>query len=280
MQAQNFDITQGDLNPTFLFSCIFKTREDETNYHSHDFIELVVILKGRRVFYIDGNYYTVKEGDMLFLNPGTYHMSLVDRSVQTLSKECYIGFSNVQFRNCMPEWMPLPDGNIVYSMSDGIRQDVFKICSSMEREANNCKIGRYFMLKAYLLQLLCILQREQAELTEEQNGYVFKSVHKKYVVRQIKKYMEEHYQEKISLDTIAKNMYLSTFYISKIFKSETGDTPINFLIQLRMEKARELLEDESAKSIQDVAACVGYEDAYHFSKLFKKYYGVAPSRYS
>ena len=71
-------------------------------------------------------------------------------------------------------------------------------------------------------------------------------------------------------------MYLSPFYISKIFKSETGDTPINRLIDIRLEKAKQLLEEGG--SIQEVAAEVGYEDAYHFSKLFKKHYGVSPSK--
>ena len=78
--------------------------------------------------------------------------------------------------------------------------------------------------------------------------------------------------------TIAENMYLSPFYISKIFKSETGDTPIRHLINIRLEKAKELLEDGCAESIQEVAASVGYDDAYHFSKLFKKHYGMTPSQ--
>ena len=93
------------------------------------------------------------------------------------------------------------------------------------------------------------------------------------------RYFNEHYQEKISLDRIARNMYLSTFYLSKIFKSETGDTPINYLIELRMEKARELLEAAPGLSIQNVAEMVGYDDAYHFSKLFKKHYGEPPTKY-
>ena len=109
--------------------------------------------------------------------------------------------------------------------------------------------------------------------------YEFKSVNKKYVVQQIMHYMETHYKEKISLDQIAANMYLSSFYISKIFKSETGDTPINYLISLRMQKARELLDENPEQSIQAVAMAVGYEDAYHFSKLFKKYFGLSPLYY-
>ena len=82
----------------------------------------------------------------------------------------------------------------------------------------------------------------------------------------------------VLLDQIAENMYLSPFYISKIFKSETGDTPIRHLINIRLEKAKELLGDGYEGSIQEIAAIVGYDDAYHFSKLFKKHFGITPSQ--
>ncbi len=113
---------------------------------------------------------------------------------------------------------------------------------------------------------------------KQKKGYEFESVGKKYVVEQIVSYFEDHYAEKISLDQIAENMYLSPFYISKIFKSETGDTPIRFLIDIRLERAKELLESGEYTSIQEVAAKVGYDDVYHFSKLFKKKYAVPPSK--
>lgn len=97
-------------------------------------------------------------------------------------------------------------------------------------------------------------------------------------MEQILNYFEEHYNEKISLDRIAENMYMSSFYVSKIFKKETGDTPIRHLINIRLEKAYELLENGWNGSIQEAAASVGYDDAYHFSKLFKKKFGVSPSQ--
>ena len=53
---------------------------------------------------------------------------------------------------------------------------------------------------------------------------------------------------------------------------------IRHLINIRLERAKELLEQGQTGSIQEVAAAVGYEDAYHFSKLFKKRYGISPSQ--
>ena len=178
--------------------------------------------------------------------------------------------------------MPLfPGEKIVSKMPEKMKRDIFKLCTSMKKEWESANPGRYFMLKAYLIQIICLIVREILEEKKGKagEGCVFKSTGKKYVVEQIMKYMEEHYPEKISLEHIATNMYLSSYYISKIFKSETGDTPINYLISLRMEKAREILDRNPEETVQKVAAAVGYEDAYHFSKAFKKYYGISPLYY-
>ena len=148
----------------------------------------------------------------------------------------------------------------------------------MDAENAVHRTGKYFMLKSYLMQVLLLLVREQTEPVENNTGFSFKSANKKYVGEQILSYYEDHNAEKISLDQIADNTYLSTVYISKIFKSETGNTPIRHLINIRLEKAKELLENGWEGSIQEVAMQVGYDDASHFSRLFKKRYVVSPSK--
>ena len=278
MRRQEYDLTYDDLNPAFLFICNLKRTETEENYHCHEHLEISVITKGYGTYYIDGKEYPLKAGDLVILNPGTYHKSLVT-CPDYCTTEYYIGFTDIHIRDLPPNTQPLPNGNVVVSMKDGMRQEIFRLCSFMGKEFHTCRPGRYFMLKSYLIQLILLLLRDQQETKEESDGCIFESPNRKYVVKQMIRYFNEHYHEKISLDQIAKNMYLSTFYISKIFKAETGDTPINYLIELRMEKARELMEASPDLSIQTIASMVGYEDAYHFSKLFKKHFGTAPSKY-
>lgn len=278
MRRQEYDLTYDDLNPTFLFICNLKRTETEDNYHCHEHLEISVVTKGYGTYYIDGKEYPLKAGDLVILNPGTYHKSMVT-CPDYCTTEYYIGFTDIHIRDLPPNTLPLPNGNVVVSMKDGMRQEIYRLCSFMGKEFKTCRPGRYFMLKSYLIQLILLLLRDQQEAKEEPDGCIFESPNKKYVVKQMIRYFNEHYHEKISLDQIAKNMYLSTFYLSKIFKAETGDTPINYLIELRMEKARDLMESSPDLSIQTVASMVGYEDAYHFSKLFKKHFGTAPSKY-
>ena len=98
-------------------------------------------------------------------------------------------------------------------------------------------------------------------------------------MKRIINYLNENYEHKISLDQIAHNMYLSPVYISKIFKEETGESPINYLIKIRLERAKDILSSSCCGSIKSIANAVGYDDVYHFSKLFKKYYGISPQNY-
>ena len=272
----NYDLTYSDLNPQFLYACIFDRQEEQEDYRAHDFAEIGVILKGEGRFFADGQEYPVEEGTLLIFNPGVCHRSVPNGT----TTEFYTAFTNVQYKGCGNNCIPLPPkGGMAVKMPEKMKKQVFSICRSMEAELKNPQCGQYFMMKAYLIQMLCLISR--SEETEEAAGKrsVFRTAGKKYVVEQVERYLEEHYREKISLSRIASNMYLSSFYISKIFKSETGDTPINYLISIRMEKAREILEADPEISVQKVADAVGYDDAYHFSRLFKKYYGISPLYY-
>ena len=269
-----------ELNPTFLFTWKGTRRRDrdEGNYHSHDHGEIAFIISGVGRYRIEDKVYLVQEGDLLILNPGVRHEALCCHEAELPATEFFVGFSDIQFPGFPANFLPEPDGECIIHTAGDLRQRLFKICTALEMEIAVCSQGRYFMLKAYLMQLMLLVIREQCETIERVGGYAFESANKKYVVEQIVNYFEDHYNEKISLDQIAENMYLSPYYVSRIFKSETGNAPIHHLIKIRLEKAKELLEGGYGGNIQEVAAMVGYEDAYHFSKLFKKHFGISPSQ--
>lgn len=278
MDDIQFDLVSQELNPTFLFAGRIDRRTSEDNYHTHDFPEIGIILEGKGTYHLDGKYVPVQEGDVLIFNPGIGHESVI-YSPEDHRLEFFCGFTDVQFNGMRENHIELKDGGNILHTKGKTKRTISRICEEMEKENLARRPGRYFMLKAYLIQLLLNIVREQAEPWEPVAGREFESTGKKYVAEQIADYLEEHYAEKISLDQIAENMYLSPFYISKIFKSEIGESPIHYLIRVRMEKAKELLEGNSELTISEIADRVGYEDAFHFSKLFKKAYGISPSKF-
>ncbi|MFH5186841.1 response regulator [Paenibacillus sp. TAB 01] len=89
-------------------------------------------------------------------------------------------------------------------------------------------------------------------------------------------YAHEHYAEEIGLEDLSKQLYLSRNYLNRMFKKATGETFTNYLIRVRMEKAKALLA-EGKHMIYEIAEKVGYKNVAYFSSIFKKHYGSNPS---
>lgn len=270
-------ILDESFNPTFLFTWKGIRTETEQNYHKHEYLELCYIMSGKGRHRIADQTYDVQEGDLLLINAGDYHQALfVPGSGPTL--EFYVGLTNIALEGQEKNRLPVSEEGPVMHASGELKMKLSRLCICMDAEKEMCRFGRHFMMKTYAIQMLLLFLRGQEQPRKVNEAqYNFESFNRKYLVERIMDYLEEHYDSKISLDQIAGNMYLSPFYISRVFKAETGESPIHFLIDIRMEKARELLLTQPGLSIQEVADKVGYDDAYHFSKLFKKKYGETPS---
>ena len=125
-------------------------------------------------------------------------------------------------------------------------------------------------LKSWLLE---IAGRMQDMVLSERDDTV-----KSFVDKAVE-YVHEHYGEQnLSVETICRNLGVSTAYFSTLFKKETGKTFINYLTDCRMEKAVELLLEQDEKTYI-VAQKVGYADPNYFSYVFKRKFGVSPSKY-
>lgn len=91
-------------------------------------------------------------------------------------------------------------------------------------------------------------------------------------------YVHDHIDQKITLDMVAQSIGLSEIHTSRIFKKETGTSVIDYVNEIKMQKAAELLKNESLK-IKDVAKQIGMEDQLYFNKVFKKYYQIGPREF-
>ncbi|MBD2867436.1 response regulator transcription factor [Paenibacillus arenilitoris] len=92
---------------------------------------------------------------------------------------------------------------------------------------------------------------------------------------EVRLFMQKHYTEPVTLDQLARVFFVSKEYLSKAFKLEYGQTLTDYLLHLRMEKAKEWLADGSIP-IKSVAEMAGYEDVAYFYRVFKKHFGIAP----
>ncbi|MEW9697565.1 response regulator [Paenibacillus sp. SI8] len=101
---------------------------------------------------------------------------------------------------------------------------------------------------------------------------------KAFNVNEIKTYIDRHYFEEITVAMFTEKYYLSREYLMKLFKQEFGYGIYEYVLKVRMEKAKELLNDPTLK-IQVISELLGYSNNNYFSKAFKKYFEISPTEY-
>lgn len=97
-------------------------------------------------------------------------------------------------------------------------------------------------------------------------------------VARAKQYISENYASDITLDELARHVFLSPYYLSRVFSEEAGASITDYLKKVRMNKAQSLLMSTD-KSILEIAMAVGYKDPNYFSRVFKRITGKAPHQY-
>ncbi|REK75150.1 AraC family transcriptional regulator [Paenibacillus paeoniae] len=95
---------------------------------------------------------------------------------------------------------------------------------------------------------------------------------------QLTRYLQEHYAEPLTRESLARTFHYSVPYLSKHFRRETGASIIDYLIRIRMNRAEVLLQ-QTDLSLQEIAASVGYADVSYFIRMFKKQTGVTPKQF-
>ena len=124
-----------------------------------------------------------------------------------------------------------------------------------------------------LVQCLVRLQREQLEAAGQRR-------HNDAIrpIRMAKQYVQEHYSQPITLESVCEVAGFSPSYFSALFKKETGEGFAKYLTHVRMERAKELLQQTNLP-VSEICVQVGYSDLKHFTQNFKKETNLNPGQY-
>lgn len=101
---------------------------------------------------------------------------------------------------------------------------------------------------------------------------------KSIAIKEAIHYMKQHYKEEISLDDLSQYIGISPQHLSKLFKEETGINYVEWLTNLRIDMAKQLLT-EGGQTVKEICYLVGYHDPNYFSRIFKKIVGISPTDY-
>lgn len=97
-------------------------------------------------------------------------------------------------------------------------------------------------------------------------------------IETVKQYIYDHYNEELSVEDLAKSVFMAPSYLSHVFKKETGQNISKFIKTYRMEKAREMLENTHHKIVH-ISNAVGYPNVSYFCQSFREYFGISPQKY-
>lgn len=229
--------------------------------------QLVYIAKGAGIFEAsDGEKITINEGTVFFLFPGEWHRFKPDP--QTGWDEYWIGFKGNFF-----EYIT---GNNFFSASKpyvrvGIKGDIIDCITNIIEHAKQEKAGYQPVIAGELLHLLGKIHYwEKQKLVSEDNNEI--------IINKAMLLLRDNINKNISIETVAQQLQVSYSWFRKAFKSYTGIAPGQYLIQLKIERAKTLLNDDT-KSVKEIAYELNFESSFYFSRLFKEKTGVTPESF-
>lgn len=168
-------------------------------------------------------------------------------------KFLYMGIVNSVFKT-------IQDANISY---DDFFDFTYKFLDQLQRLQTVDEISKW--LKDTIVKIIDILEK-------------YKSTKKRKVIEKAVEYINGHYTEPITLNSIADKFFMNASYFCKVFKDEMGESFTKYFINLRIQKAKELMSDPTVK-IYEIAGMVGYDDVQYFTRIFKTIVGVTPMQY-
>ena len=248
----NFNISKVDLA-----LAVEKSRSDR-EHRNRPFHGLVYVLEGRYGYrFLTGETYTVEKGRLFYLPKGSsYDVRETDDSV-CLAVNFDLEDSDVTFP--FMQW-----GTAFSSRFEG----AFK---RLVREWERKDAGYVLKSKSILYDVLYHIQREHdpVYLSGAQRDRMSKAMD----------YIKEYYCKKdISMEELARESGLTASYFRSLFRKQFGKSPQQYVTELRMERAMELLRSNML-SVAQVAEQCGYNGQSYFCREFKKHVGIAPSRY-
>ncbi|MCD8356705.1 MAG: AraC family transcriptional regulator [Clostridia bacterium] len=240
--------------------------------HSHtDVAELLLITQGTANYTVGEHQYVVTEGDVIALNAGVMHDEDARLAANTTS--LLIGLKHIQLFH-LPDNALIPkEACPVLSLKDSFPfvQNTLETIYALLKEdrvqyAETCQ-----QLTVALVSLFVELYRRHAVPTAPAGKGAL-------LTDRIRKYIDDHYNEEVSLQAISDALHANSYYLAHVFKENTGYSPMQYAIRLRIGKAQELLTYTNY-SVTQIAGMVGYDNISHFNAMFTKYIGMAPGKY-
>ena len=239
--------------------------------HAHDdLVEIVLITGGGGEYSIGGVRHKVRRGDLAIYNSGVVHDELSGPDVLIGSYCCAVGGLHIE--GLRENALISDKGSPVFHVEEPQCAMLENLLDLMFSELVNGQGGGEETCHHLLLALLtCCWHVTHGALRGEECSV-------NVLGTRIKKYIDAHYSEDISLQSISEHLNISPYYLSHVFKDMTGYSPLQYIVRRRIGEAQTLLISTDYP-VTRIASMVGYDNPSHFNLLFAKNVGMTPRKY-
>ena len=241
--------------------------------HRHNnCMEMIFVRSGTGCYAVDGIPYDVEKGSLVIYNCNVVHerlpafddhlsiycLALTGLQLPGLQRNCLIAENQRPVMSCAPQYEAIV--TLFELMHTVLIGDAYDAEQS----------SHYLMLSLLAILLNRIEMLSMKESVMAPNTWSFG--------KSIKHYIDEHFTESLSLQSLGEALNVSPYYLSHIFKECTGFSPMQYVTKRRLGEAQELLLNTSL-SITNIAQTVGYQNISSFNYVFAKHIRMSPSQY-
>lgn len=255
--------------------------DEITDEHIHDFFEIVYILKGKSVHFVDAREYHLKHGDMLVINYNSRHSHTAEIGLQYVNILLKPQYINQSLANCenafellkLSEFEQfrqiLDESKCKITFSGNEREKIESIISIFLDELALNPTGYELTVRSlFNVVLLFIFRKMALDMDGTFNG----------MSEKVLSYIRNNCSKKLTLEAMASKCSYNPSYFSRLFKEYTGQTFMDYLKKVRMEKALDLIANRDT-DILSIAYAVGYSEKSKFYKHFKEHTGTTPLKF-
>lgn len=251
--------------------------------HWHSELELIVIKKGHGNVTVDLESYTVSAGDIVFIRPGQLH-SIEQQPHRSMEYE------NIIFKRellstdatdiCTKQYLlPIMNGSIptasIFTPAFAYYKEISDCFQQIDLLCDTRPEGYQLAIKSFLFRFFFLLVSNQNNDSNASSAAKTKTLEK---LKTILKYVEQHYQESITIEDMSILTYYSKSHFMKFFKMHMGRSFIEYLNDYRLTMAEQMLRT-SDYSILEIAGKNGFDNLSYFNRMFKRKYGFPPAKW-
>jgi AraC-like DNA-binding protein/mannose-6-phosphate isomerase-like protein (cupin superfamily) len=272
-------INKKNYDPNYELLYISKSKF-ENDWHStahfHPFTEVFFITDGKGAFHLDDTIVNVNKWDLIIINPNCLHTeksSLSDSPLEYI----VLGIDSLLLN--FPESYSLTNNeqqvNLYRIMNfSKDKEIILNYFNQLIHEIENKEFNYEHVCKSILTLFITHIIRSTTSLR-----FIEQSQEKLNLeCIKIKNYIDSHYAQNITLDFLSDLSYMNKFHLVHTFTKQIGISPINYVINKRIQEAKTLL-GTTGYSIRDIASIVGFSNSSYFSQMFRKVTGISPKSY-